>query len=231
MPIFRLSEKDIGFPPVHLADPFGRLAIGGDLSPERLLHAYQLGIFPWFNPNEPIVWWSTDPRCVLYPDELKVAKSMRPIFNQKKFSYSFDRSFRDVMTACREVRATPDGQGTWISDDMIEAYCRLHELGFAHSVEVWQGEELVGGLYGIAIGKVFFGESMFAKVANASKAGFITLVRFLEKMDFELIDCQQKTRHLQSLGARTIDRSYFSEILAANESKKTMVGNWGKFLE
>lgn len=226
MPVFRLSDEDISFPPAYLADEYGRLAIGGDLAPERLLLAYQSGLFPWFNPDEPIVWWSPDPRFVLFPDELKVAKSMRPIFNQNKFTYSFDQHFRTIITACRQERLMDDGSGTWITDTMVEAYCRLHELGFAHSVEVFKEGEIVGGLYGISLGKVFFGESMFAKASNASKAGFITLVNVLKKQGFWLIDCQQETDHLRSLGGANIPRQYFLELMEKNIEEKTLRGSW-----
>ena len=230
MPVFRLSDEDINFPPAYLADEYGRLAIGGDLSPERLLFAYQCGLFPWFNPDEPIVWWSPDPRFVLFPDELKVAKSMRPIFNQNKFTYSFDQDFRAVITTCRKERLEDDGSGTWITDEMVEAYCELHKLGFAHSVEVRKEGEIVGGLYGISLGKVFFGESMFAKVPNASKAGFITLVNLLKEQDFWLIDCQQETKHLQSLGGANISRKMFLELMEKNEGEKTLRGSWSELI-
>lgn len=213
MPLYLLSEEDLSFPPAHLAPPEGLLALGGDLSPERLLLAYQQGIFPWFNEDEPILWWSPDPRFVLFPSELKVSKSMRPYFNQGKFAVSFDTCFEAVMKSCGEVNRK--GQdGTWITPEMLDAYTQLHRMGVAHSVEVWQDQDLVGGLYGIALGKVFFGESMFARVSNASKFGFISLVRQLSLRGFQLIDCQQQTRHLGSLGARPIARQEFLQILA-----------------
>jgi leucyl/phenylalanyl-tRNA--protein transferase len=212
MPLFLLSDEELSFPPASLAPPEGLLALGGDLSPERLLLAYRHGIFPWYNEDEPILWWSPDPRFVLFPSELKVSKSMRPYFNQGKFTVTYDRCFEEVMHSCGEINRK--GQdGTWISPDMIEAYTRLHSQGFAHSVEVWQQGTLVGGLYGIALGKVFFGESMFAHVSNASKFGFISLVRQLESNGFQLIDCQQQTQHLGSLGARPIQRREFLHLL------------------
>ena len=201
MPVFWLHEAELVFPHPSLADPTGVLAIGGDLRPERLLLAYQNGIFPWFNPGEEIMWWSPDPRFVLFPDELKVSRSMRPYFNQQKFGLSYDQAFPEVMQSCQTVNRLAQGQlGTWITESMLEAYIHLHELGYAHSVEVWEGKELVGGLYGVALGKVFFGESMFAKRSNASKFGFISLVRRLKEEGYTLIDCQQETRHLGSLG-------------------------------
>jgi leucyl/phenylalanyl-tRNA--protein transferase len=225
MPIFWLSNEHLSFPPAHLAEAEGVLAIGGDLSPERLLAAYQLGIFPWFNPNEPIMWWCPDPRFVLYPKRLKVSKSMRPYFNQKKFTITIDQHFKQVMTLCGQ-QSRRGQSGTWITTDMIDGYAALHQLGYAHSVEVWKEEELVGGLYGISLGKVFFGESMFTKVSNASKFGFISLVRLLRDKGFWLIDCQQETRHLGSLGAESISRTQFLDTLKRNEKEKSFIGSW-----
>lgn len=226
MPIFRLQEDEIAFPHPELADRNGILAVGGDLSPERLLLAYEWGIFPWFNPNEPILWWSPDPRFVLFPDELRVSKSMRPYFNQQKFSVTFDTKFETVIRACQQIERDKQMGGTWITEAMVQAYCKLHELGYAHSVEVWEENEMVGGLYGISLGKVFFGESMFTEVSNASKFGFITLVQKLTRLGFTLIDCQQKTRHLASLGARSIDRALFLQYLEKNADENTLVGKW-----
>ena len=203
--------------------------MGGDLSPERLLLAYRMGIFPWFNDDDPILWWSPDPRFVLFPKELKVSKSMRPYFNKKKFRVTFDQQFEVVIRSCQEPRGG-QGFGTWITEEMVEAYRTLHEMGYAHSVEVWQEEELVGGLYGIGLGKCFYGESMFTKVSNASKFGFIALVRELNALGFWLIDCQQQTKHLRSLGAKAIPRSHFLEILKKNEHEQTLIGNWGEFM-
>jgi len=226
MPIFRLLENDLTFPPPDLADPNGILAVGGDLSVDRLLEAYRQGIFPWFNPDDPIIWWSPDPRFVLFPDELKIHKSMRPYFNQQKFKVTFDQDFETVMRACQVQRRNHQQGGTWITEDMIEGYCNLHQQGYAHSVEVWDKDELVGGLYGIALGKIFFGESMFAKVSNASKFGFITLVQELKKKGFRLIDCQQETGHLGSLGARAIPRLEFIEMLEENGVEEELQGGW-----
>ena len=226
MPIFWLTDESNQFPPPEFASAEGLLAIGGDLSPERLLTAYSMGIFPWFNEGEPMAWWSPDPRMVLFPSELKVSKSMRSYFNQGKFKVSFDQGFEGVVRNCQQPRGKQYG-GTWITDDIIKAYSKLHQMGFAHSVEVWQGGEMVGGLYGIALGKCYFGESMFSKVSNASKFGFVCLVKMLEALDFWLIDCQQETEHLGSLGARSIPRADFLHILKANEGQETLRGNWG----
>lgn len=230
MPVFLLSEEEIAFPHPEMADANGILAVGGDLSPERLLTAYAWGIFPWFNEGEPIIWWSPDPRFVLFPAELKVSKSMRPYFNQQKFSVTLDTQFEAVMRGCQTSKRDGQFGGTWITEDMVAAYVRLHQLGYAHSVEVWEKENLVGGLYGISLGNVFFGESMFAKVANASKFGFITIVRKLQDQGFQLIDCQQETNHLRSLGARAIDRKDFLTILQKNQEINTRVGSWQDFI-
>ena len=225
--MFWIPENEMGFPPVHLANKDGVLAIGGDLSPQRLLLAYSQGIFPWYNEAyEPIIWWSPDPRFVLFPNELKVSKSMRPYFNQQKFEVTYDQHFETVMRECKAAYREGQGGGTWINEDMIAAYTQVHELGFAHSVEVWQDGELVGGLYGIALGKVFFGESMFAKASNASKFGFISLVQKLKMLDFDVIDCQQETKHLGSLGGRSIDRKEFVKILEKNEKRDLFRGKW-----
>lgn len=226
MPIYWLSDHDISFPNPSLANEDGILAVGGDLSTSRLLLAYQLGIFPWFNPGDPILWWCPDPRFVLFPEDLKVSKSMRPYFNQKKFDLTYDHDFRGVITACQQQKRKGQSGGTWITEEMIDAYCELNTLGYAHSIEVWKDEELVGGLYGLALGKCFFGESMFAKASNASKFGFISLVRMLEEKGFWLIDCQQRTSHLESLGASAIPRKDFLEILQKNQNEPTLTESW-----
>jgi len=225
MPVFWLANDTLDFPDPEGANEDGLVALGGDLSPERLINAYNQGLFPWFNEGDPILWWSPDPRFVLFPDELKVSKSMRPYFNQGKFRVTYDTDFRAVITACQQMYRPGQG-GTWITGDMVEAYCQVHRLGFAHSVEVWKEEELVGGLYGIALGRIFFGESMFAKASNASKFGFISLVRRLEEHGYTLIDCQQETRHLASLGGRGIPRSRFLTYLRDNDVEKTERKNW-----
>lgn len=200
------------FPPVTEADDEGILAVGGDLSPERLKLAYNNGIFPWFNEGESILWWAPDPRMVLFLDELNVSKSMRNILNRNIFTVTFNTRLKDVILNCQQILR--DGQdGTWISDEMIESYCELHNQGIAKSVEVWQDEVLVGGLYGVDLGHVFCGESMFSKVSNASKAGFIHLVNHLKKENYKLLDCQVYNPHLDSLGCREIDRDEFMSIL------------------
>ncbi|MBF4473671.1 leucyl/phenylalanyl-tRNA--protein transferase [Flavobacterium sp. HJJ] len=205
-------SKDLFFPPVSHADSDGILAIGGDLSPERLKLAYNSGIFPWFNDGEPIIWWSPNQRMVLFLDELVVSKSMRSIINRNIFTVTFNQNFREVISNCRQVKR--EGQaGTWITSEMIEAYCRLNKLGLAKSVEVWQDNQLVGGLYGIDLGGVFCGESMFSLVSNASKAAFIALVNQLKKDNYRLLDCQVYNEHLETLGCREIDREDFMTIL------------------
>ncbi len=230
MPIFWLPDNELNFPDPSLADQDGILAIGGDLSPERLILAYRHGIFPWFNPGEPYLWWSPDPRFVLFPKELKIAKSMRPYFNQKRFEVTIDTDFRAVIRNCQTNNRSGQYGGTWITDEMLEAYCKLHELGYAHAVSVWDDGALVGGLYGVALGKVFFGESMFTKMSNASKFGFITLVKELEKRDFQLIDCQQQTRHLASLGAIAIPREVFLDLLEKYISEPILADKWTNWL-
>ncbi|MCB0523004.1 MAG: leucyl/phenylalanyl-tRNA--protein transferase [Lewinellaceae bacterium] len=225
MPVFLLNSDDTFFPNVDMAEKSGLLAVGGDLSEARLLAAYCSGIFPWFQEDQDFFWYAPNPRFVLFPNELKVHKSMRSIFNQQKFRVTLDTCFEQVMRNCANTPRSPY-DGTWITDDFVEGYRNLHEKGLAHSVEVWQDDELVGGLYGVSIGKIFFGESMFAQVTNASKTGFITLVRALEKMGFILIDCQVETVHLGSLGARGIPRKQFQEYLAKNAYYKTLIGKW-----
>jgi len=205
-----LLSEDIGFPQVHLADEDGLLAIGGDLSPERLIVAYKNGIFPWFSVGEPILWWSPNPRFVLFPEKLKVSKSMKQVLRNSEFEVTINQDFKSVINACAKTKRNGE-QGTWITQSMIEAYIQLHQLGFATSVEVWFHNDLVGGLYGVDLGNgVFCGESMFSTVSNASKVGFIT---FIQNTNYKLIDCQVYTQHLESLGAEEIDRDEFLEYL------------------
>jgi leucyl/phenylalanyl-tRNA--protein transferase len=214
--IFRLDTQrpDAAFPDVELAEqePDGLLAVGGDLSPARLINAYRQGIFPWYNPGQPILWWAPDPRTVLFPAHLKVSRSLRKTLRRQRMQTSLDQAFRDVVQACGEPRR--DQAGTWILPEMMEAYTRLHHLGLAHSVEVWQGEALVGGLYGVAMGRVFFGESMFSRISDASKVALVHLVNRLSDWDYRLIDCQVYSEHLTTLGAEPISRRRFSRLLA-----------------
>lgn len=204
-----LSQK-IEFPEVSEASADGLLAIGGDLSTERLLHAYAKGIFPWFQDGEPILWWSPDPRFVLFPEDLKVSKSMKQLLKKAPFKFTINTAFEAVVENCAKTKRN-DQYGTWITKDMMEAYLKLHQLGYAKSVEVWKKGELVGGLYGIEINdRVFCGESMFTKVSNASKAGFIT---FIQNSGYKLIDCQLHTKHLESLGAKNMPREAFVKLL------------------
>jgi len=213
--MFLLTDKLV-FPAVELADKNGVLAIGGDLSVERLLLAYKSGIFPWYNQGEPIIWYSPDPRMILFPKNLKISKSMRQIIRKQEFTITFNQNFEEVIFNCKHIfRAADQGQ-TWITDKMEEAYIKLHKKGIAKSVEVWLENELVGGLYGIDLGTVFCGESMFSKVSNASKLAFIYLTQKLEKENYTLIDCQVYNNHLASLGADEISREEFLKYLNTN---------------
>lgn len=214
------------FPPLECAleDPPGLLAAGGDLCPERLLAAYRRGIFPWYKEPQPILWWSPDPRAVLFPDELHLPASLRRTLRRRIYEVTADRCFERVIAACAAPR--PGAHGTWIGPDMQHAYCELHRLGHAHSLEAWHGQELLGGLYGIAIGDIFFGESMFSRADDASKVAFVHLVGQLRAWGFALIDCQQDTPHLRRFGARCIPRAQFRDILNANTSASARVGAW-----
>lgn len=204
--------RELYFPNIETASADGLVAIGGDLSPERLMLAYRNGIFPWFEDDEPILWWSPPERMVLFFENLKVSKSMRNILNRRMFTVTCNKSFRQVITACRNVER--EGQdGTWITDDMVEAYCRLHDLGIARSYEVWHEDNLVGGLYGVDLGHIFCGESMFSLMPNASKVAFITVARQLDKEGYKMMDCQVHNPHLESLGAGEIPRGEFIRYL------------------
>jgi len=224
MPVYQLSE-DLVFPPPHLASKSGLLAIGGDLSRKRLLLAYSMGIFPWYSAGEPILWWSPDPRLVLYPDEFKVSRSLKKIIKKQAFRVTMDRAFEDVITQCAQVRLE-NHEGTWIVDDMVQAYCRLHESGFAHSVEAWRDDILAGGLYGVSLGKFFFGESMFTRITNASKVALVALVEYLQARNFALIDCQITTEHLISFGAREISRARYLKELAGALKNPSLHDKW-----
>jgi leucyl/phenylalanyl-tRNA--protein transferase len=213
----------IRFPDTRNCNPEGLLASGGELSPDMLLSAYSQGIFPWFSEDQPILWWSPTPRMVLYPNELKISRSMRKVLRNRGFTFTANEAFSQVIELCSSQRINETRQAsseqaatqndTWITSDMKTAYTKLHELGFAHSIEVWDSDDLVGGLYGIALGKVFFGESMFSKVSNASKSAFIMLTRHLSSQSYELIDCQVSNPHLVSLGANEISREKFEQYL------------------
>lgn len=205
-------DKELSFPPVHMAEPDGLLAIGGDLSPERIMLAYKKGIFPWYEGDH-ILWWSPDPRFVLFPGELKIHKSVRKLEKKNTFRFTINQDFSGVISNCKKINREGQ-QGTWITDEMEKAYLKLHELGHAHCAEAWEREELVGGVYGIRIGNIFCGESMFSKVSNASRFAFIKYVQHLEKEGLKLVDCQVYTEYLESMGGRMIAREEFLRLLA-----------------
>ena len=220
-----LDRRD-PFPPVEraLREPNGLLAAGGDLSPERLVDAYTRGIFPWFGEDDPLLWWSPDPRMVLFVSELHQSRSLRRVVRARRFTVTLDRAFAEVMAGCAEPRAYADG--TWITGDMVQAYRALADRGFAHSVETWTGGRLVGGLYGVAIGRMFYGESMFSRESEASKVALVTLTRQLERWGFEMIDCQMSTDHLASLGAREIPRAEFLRRMRELLGQPAPTGPW-----
>lgn len=224
MPVFLLSD-DIAFPPPHLASKEGLLAVGGDLTQKRLLLAYHMGIFPWFSTNEPIMWWSPDPRFVLFPEEIRISKTLKKTIRKKTFQVTMDSAFAQVINLCAQVRLQ-NNQDTWIVEEMIDAYCKLHELGVAHSVEAWYQGELAGGLYGVSLGGSFFGESMFTLVSNASNVALVRLVEYLNYHSFDLIDCQITTQHLIRFGAKEIPRARFLETLYNSLKKPTLEGRW-----
>lgn len=217
-----------GFPDVEsaLREPDGLLAVGGDLSVERLLCAYRRGIFPWYSEPQPILWWSPDPRMVLFPEKLHVSRSLRKTLRQDRFHLTLDTAFDQVMRACAAPRPQDDQPGTWIGEEMIYAYGRLHAKGWAHSIECWQDEQLVGGLYGVAIGQVFYGESMFARVTDASKVAFVHMVAQLRARGVRLIDCQVHTEHLARFAAEMIPRRQFTALLARFAHDELAPGKW-----
>ncbi len=226
-PYWLSSHDDVTqFPPVELAlrEPDGLLAVGGDLSPARLIAAYRQSIFPWYSEDQPILWWSPDPRAVLFPEALHLSRSLRKVIRQNRFDVTFDQDFEGVVTACAEPRAYE--QETWISPEIFEAYVTLHRRGEAHSVEAWQAGRLVGGLYGVAIGQIFFGESMFSRESNASKVAFVHLARQLQRWGYRLIDCQVSSEHLQSLGAIDIPRSEFLSLLKQHRDRPGRAAPW-----
>ncbi len=226
--MFRLSRnaRDLSFPPVERASPEGVVAVGGDLRPERLLEAYRHGIFPWYNQGQPILWWSPDPRTVLFPENLHVSRSLKRSLRPGVFALTLDTAFRDVMVQCSKPRPQYPGDGTWITPAMIDAYTRLHERGHAHSVETWQEGRLVGGVYGVALGGAFFAESMFTRVDDASKVALVSLIRLLHRWGFRLVDCQQSSPHVLRLGAKEIPRREFIEHLTAAVSLPGRQGKW-----
>ncbi|WP_415396673.1 leucyl/phenylalanyl-tRNA--protein transferase [Sulfurimonas sp. CS5] len=206
----QLNKHEIKFPDASNANEDGILAWGGDLTPSRLIRAYQNGIFPWFSNGDPIIWWSTNPRLIMELDDFKISKSLKK--SMKKFSYKFDNNFEEVMRRCSTVPRN-DQAGTWISEEIIEAYTTLHGMGIAHSIESYQNGELVGGLYGMVVGKVFCGESMFTQVSDASKSAYAVLIKHLKEWGYDFIDCQVPTNHLKSLGAKEVSREYFLQRL------------------
>ncbi|MDJ0720670.1 MAG: leucyl/phenylalanyl-tRNA--protein transferase [Desulfobacterales bacterium] len=224
MPVFRLTSE-LTFPPPHLAIREGLLAVGGDLSIDRLALAYGQGIFPWYAEDDPILWWSPDPRLVLFPHELHVSRSLRRLINKGRLSFTLDRAFGEVIRGCAAARGE-NHPGTWIVPEMISAYERLYGAGLAHSVEAWRGDELAGGLYGVSLGRTFYGESMFTRVSNASKAALVVLVQHLQQTGFDLIDCQVTTPHLKQFGAREIPRAHFLRTLRRSLRQRTLRGRW-----
>ena len=221
-----LTPEIKDFPPSQLAldEPNGLLAVGGDLSPDRLLSAYRRGIFPWYEEGQPILWWTPDPRMVLFPEECHVSRSLAKIFRQARFRLSVDTAFAQVIEACAAPRK--GAPGTWITPKMRQAYINLHELGYAHSVEVWNAGQLVGGIYGVAMGAVFFGESMFSRCPNASKVAFVSLARQLARWGYRVMDCQVANDHLFTLGAREIPRAEFEKMLNDHTDKAPLRQNW-----
>ncbi len=225
-----LSSQDyFTFPDPEEADPSGLLAAGGNLSPGMLLSAYRQGVFPWFNPGEEILWWNPDPRFVLFPEDLHVSKSMLRLLRRETYRISFDTSFAEVIASCAE-QYRPDQGGTWITGEMQKAYIELHQLGYAHSAEAWEGDTLVGGLYGVSLGGIFCGESMFFRRPNASKAAFITLIEHLRSRGVELIDSQIHTPHLESLGAIEIPRQEYLRLLNLLLRKTDLSGSWSGWI-
>lgn len=224
--MFRLKNTDLSFPPVERASLEGLLAVGGDLSPERLLEAYRHGIFPWYNEGQPILWWSPQPRTVLFPDKLHVSRSLQRTIRRGLFTVRLDTCFREVMTQCAGPRPQYPEGGTWITPEMLDAYTRLHELGYAHSCETWKEGALVGGVYGVALGGVFFAESMFTTVDDASKVALVRLVRQLQTWGFRIIDCQQSSPHVMRFGAEDIPRPNFIAQLSEAVTLRDRHGRW-----
>ncbi len=223
--MIKIMKPGDSFPDPRKASPSGLVAIGGDLKPATILEAYKKGIFPWYSEGDPILWWSPDPRMVLYPEDLKISRSLKKILRKNVFEVRFDTDFERVIKTCATI-PRKEQDGTWILPEIIEAYTELYRLGYAHSVETYLNGELVGGLYGVSIGKVFFGESMFSKISNASKVAFVHLVNFLKERDFHFIDCQVSTNYLASFGAIEIPRSRFLDELSEAIKKPFKQGKW-----
>ncbi len=224
MPLFRLSKR-IDFPPAWLARSDGLLCIGGDLSPQRLLLAYKNGIFPWFSMDEPFLWWSPDPRLVLFPEEINISKSLKKKIKKNLLTVTIDNAFEQTIRSCAKPRKK-EHEGTWLVDEMIDAYIQLHNMGYAHSIEIWRGNKLVGGLYGICLGGSFFGESMFSFENDASKIALVALSNYLKKQRFDLIDCQVTTTHLLNMGACEISRNSFLDIINKSVKRKEFKDIW-----
>lgn len=224
MPIYQLTDELV-FPPPQYAERDGLLAIGGDLSVRRLLLAYRSGIFPWYSDGDPPLWWSPDPRLIFTPDEFRVSKSLRRVIRSNQFTVTIDTAFRVVITACADTRG-PGRDGTWITPEMADAYCALHDAGYAHSVECWEDDTLAGGLYGVSLGAAFFGESMFSRVSNASKVALAALIERARAWDFHFVDCQMTTAHLLSLGAKEVGRKQFLRMLHDALKTETRAGRW-----
>ena len=224
VPVYQLNFN-LSFPPPELAEPSGLLAVGGDLSPKRLLQAYSRGIFPWYSPGDPLLWWSPDPRTVIFPEEFHCPRRLKRTVRQKRFAVRADTCFTEVIEACATIPRQHE-KGTWITREMKEAYIQLHEEGFAHSIETWQDGELVGGLYGVSLGRCFFGESMFSRVSDASKTALAVMARKLADWNFRFIDCQFQTDHLAQFGAREIPRSTYLRLLERGLERPTRRGPW-----
>jgi len=227
---FYFLDEHISFPNPLDADPEGLLALGGDLTPKRLLLAYHMGIFPWYSVGQPLLWWSPDPRMVLFPNEIKIQKSLLRVLRKKSVTVTLDRAFSQVIRNCSKVPRR-DQEGTWITEEMIQAYEELHAMGYAHSVEVYYDGRLVGGLYGVSIGASFFGESMFSMERDASKVAMAWLAKFGQQQGLHMIDCQIPTDHLKSLGAREVDRQDFLERLSRSNQIETIMGSWSDLLK
>ncbi|WP_299976466.1 leucyl/phenylalanyl-tRNA--protein transferase [Desulfobacula sp.] len=224
MPLFRLSER-IDFPPAWLSRSDGLLCVGGDLSPKRLLLAYENGIFPWFSKDEPILWWSPDPRLVLFPKDINISKSLNKKIRQNRFKVTIDNAFEQAIVSCARPRKNED-KGTWLVDEMIDSYIELHKLGHAHSIETWRDDRLVGGLYGVCLGGSFFGESMFSFESDASKIALVAIANHLKKCGFDLIDCQVTTNHLLNMGATEISRNSFLDIINQSVKREDIKNIW-----